>query len=576
MSDTQRIAFNKKLNEYFEYLEKQNEELNQQIDTWGKKLFYRYKYAKLGIKDKSKLPQEHVETLEKMLKEKNITPEEYLETMGKTKEVVELIKRNETKKEPITKEKTEEKSTQIQEAKTMKNLEILKKIQEDNDMQISILRQKHSERYRKFYKLSKEEYEKIGQELNELIEKRKKIGKKIQQMEIAENLLITNTPIETIIKTTGLSIEEIKSINITNTKKTIEKIETPPEPRKASKETKKEIILKMLCQKEDVSVNEIKSFFEQKNINTDDIPSIIQELRIEIPGIIKQIKEDGRNFSYSIKVDATKQMDEYKKMTTCPTIYNMDEGTFSFIVRSDMHLNMNSSKETIQKMMHLYLNFCTIRQNMPIIDLGDLADTRRPFTLKDWENQNKESIKQAYNFYKNYAKALSTAPNIKHYTLFGNHENHPYYAGIDLLEIIYEYSDNFYLLGLSKGEFKIGQDKIGVFHDKTWQNVISAKEEKDRIKRNEYIYNYLCEKMSEIAKDYIYSLIGHYHFGRINPNANFVVINNGIETALMFTAQIKNNQIEKMFVEQLSIIDNNIKRSDYQIEIYNNEKKYNK
>jgi hypothetical protein len=580
MTESQKIKFDKKLNEYFEYLKKQleKEEKNKLMDFWGNKLFYRYIYGKRESNDKSKLPKIHVETLEKKLKEVNITPEEYQKTKGNTIILVELIRKNKNNKTTLIKEEQqEEKQTKTEEVKVIRTLEQLKKIQENNAMELSILRQKHSERYKKFYNISKEEYEKIGQEINKLTEKRKKIGMKIQKMETATTLLIENTPIDEIIKKTGLSKEEIETINITD--KTIRETKKQEEihttQKKITKTEKKELIVKMLCKNEFLSLNEIRKEFKQKNINTEDLIEIMQELRTEIPGIVKKIKDDGRNFSYSIKVDAIKQMEEYQKMEICPTIYNMDEGTFSFIVRADMHLNMNSTKETIQRIMYPYLNFCT-KQNMPIIDLGDIADTRGPFTLKDWENKNKETIKQAYNFYKNYAKAISSAQNIKHYTLFGNHENHPYYAGIDPLEIIYGNSNNFYLLGFAKGEFKIGNDKIGVFHDKTWQNVISSKEEKDKSKRDEYIYEYLCEQMNEIAKNYIYSLIGHYHFGRINPNENFAVINNGIETALMFTAKIENNQIEKMYVEQLSVIDNTIRKSGYQIEIYNKEKKYNK
>ena len=237
---------------------------------------------------------------------------------------------------------------------------------------------------------------------------------------------------------------------------------------------------------------------------------------------------------------------------------------------------MTSSRDTIRKMMNPYLEYCAAKENMPIIDLGDLADTRRPFVIKDWENHDKEAIKQAYNFFKNYAQALNMAPEIKHYTLFGNHEDHPYLAGVDPIEIIYDYSKNFYLLGVGKGKFKIANDKIAVYHDKTWQNVIPATEQPDKEKRDEYIYKFLCEHMKKIASDYVYSLIGHYHFGKINPSENFAVINNGIETALMFTAEIKDNEIQKMFVKNIYTNNNQIQTSDYEIEIYNKEKKYNK
>ena len=90
--------------------------------------------------------------------------------------------------------------------------------------------------------------------------------------------------------------------------------------------------------------------------------------------------------------------------------------------------------------------------------------------------------------------------------------------------------------------------------------------------RDEYIYEYLCEEMENIAKDYIYSLMGHYHFGKHNPEQNFSVISNGIENPLLFKAILKDGQVEKMYVTELYSTNNGLKNSCYSTEIYNRGK----
>ena len=111
-----------------------------------------------------------------------------------------------------------------------------------------------------------------------------------------------------------------------------------------------------------------------------------------------------------------------------------------------------------------------------------------------------------------------------------------------------DYSTNFNLLGISRGTFKIGEDKIGVFHNEPFRTILSSQEEPKKIKRNEIIYNNLCENMKEFTKDYIYTLIGHYHFGMHNPKENFSVIENGTNNALLFKAEIKNGRVENVVV----------------------------
>ena len=334
-------------------------------------------------------------------------------------------------------------------------------------------------------------------------------------------------------------------------------------------------VLRLLCTQENTTLEEIKKQLEERNITYDGIIDTLKELKNEIPGIVRTINEDGQKENYSIRINATKILDEYKQSTASPRISNTQDGIIEFIVRSDLHFKITSSEEAIKKIIDPYMEFCTINNNIPIIDLGDLAETLKGIKYISWKNFDKNTIKNAYKFYRNYAKSIQTAPNIKHYTLLGNHDEHPYLAGVDPLEILYEYSDNFVSLGVSSGSFKLGNDKIGVYHDKKWQNVISPEEYKKK-EREEYLYEFICEETENIAKDYIYSLIGHYHFGKHNPNQNFSIINNGIESSLLFSAQIKDGHVEKMYVTELYLNGTQVKKSYYKTEIYNRGNQYRK
>lgn len=336
---------------------------------------------------------------------------------------------------------------------------------------------------------------------------------------------------------------------------------------KETRERQQQIIVKLLCKKDNVSLETIKRFLENEKIPTEGLGNSLKELRNMIPGITRVISDEETPV-YSLRVNAIKQLEQYKNDLVCPRISNVQDGKILFVVRADLHLDMTNSEDTLKKKLEPFMNFCVKRNNIPIIDLGDLAETMSGIRYADWKNFNKETARLAYKFYKNYAKVIASAPEIMHYTLLGNHDEHPYLVGVDPLEILSEYSDNFKSLGISRGSFKIGNDKIGVFHDKQWQNVVSYSEY-SKEERNQYIYEYLCEEAETIAKDYIYSLFGHYHFGMHNIEKSFSIINNGLENSLLFTAEIKDGYVEKMFVTEVG-------KRDYQIEIYNRGNQYRK
>lgn len=337
---------------------------------------------------------------------------------------------------------------------------------------------------------------------------------------------------------------------------------------KQTKEKQQQMLVKLLCSNDDVSLETIKKCLETEKIPTEGLEKTLKELRIMIPGITRVLKNEEDAPAYSLRTDAIKQLEEYKKDIVSPRISHVFDGKIEFIVRADLHLNMTNSEDTLKTKLETYFNYSAAHGNIPIIDLGDLAETLAVIKHKDWKNFDKEAAKLSYKFYKNYAKAIASAPETKHYTLLGNHDEHPYLVGVDPIEILSEYSDNFEPLGVSRGSFRIGNDSIGVFHDKTWQNIVSF-QEYSKDERDEIIYDYLCEEVEEIASDYIYSLIGHYHFGAHNIDKRFSVINNGLSGGLIFTAEVSDGHVDRMFVTELG-------HRNYQIEIYNRGNQYRK
>ena len=337
---------------------------------------------------------------------------------------------------------------------------------------------------------------------------------------------------------------------------------------KQTKERQQQMIVKLLCSADDVSLDAIRNCLEKEKIGAEGLENNLKELRHMIPGITRVLTNEEDGTAYSLRTDAIKRLEEYKKDIVCPRISYVHDGKVEFVVRSDLHLDMTNSEDTIKNKLEMYFNYSAAHGNIPIVDLGDLAETLAGIKHKEWKKFNKEAAKLSYKFYKNYARAIASAPEIKHYTLLGNHDEHPYLVGVDPIEILSEYSDNFRTLGVSKGSFKIGNDKIGVFHDKNRQNIVAfseyKKEERDRI-----IYDYVCDEVEKIASNYIYSLFGHYHFGTHNIEKHFSIINNGLGSGLVFTAEVKDGHVERMFITELSC-------KNYKTEIYNRGNQYRK
>ena len=638
MTDSQRNRFDEKIIELLNTIKKETNgeqiENFEQIDKWSRNLYLRYKYSKENVSPRYALPQDNMEILKQRLKEQNITEEEYELTKGSIKKLAstlkeknknisleELMKLREELVEKINMLKQQQTKKYIQlynltnadikaieqELKICKNkkneinkiIESKQKQENQKNNQENLIEENkeqtptqprkfdsYNQKITKLMETNKEQSEEI-KELEGIIENYetekksaiskiqenydKRLDEKQQQLE-KEYIEKLEAHVNEITKKYDKQLKE-KDAEIERQKQELEN--QPKEFVKQFKEIKekqKQAIVKLLCKNDNVKIEDIRTYLKNEKEPTEGLTDTLKELKNEIPGIVRGISEDGLEQSYSIKIDAIKQLEEYKKLIISPRISNIQDGIVSFIVCSDIHLNMKNSEEIIKKTLFPFIEYSAKNNNIPIIDLGDIAETIREIGYNSWKTMDKNTIKQAYNFYVNYAKAIASAPEIGHYTLFGNHDEHPYHSGIDPLEIILEHSNNFKLLGISSGSFKVGNDKIGVYHDKQWQNNIFNCSDK-----NEYIYNYLCEEAENFAKDYIYSLIGHYHFGKHNPELNFSVINNGIGSPLLFTAEVKDGYVERMYVTELYLINNTqYKKSNYQTEIYNRQRVYKK
>lgn len=635
MNDIQRESFIKNVAEVFETIKKQIngekiEELKK-IETWNRNIYTGYRYAKTGENNKYALSQERIELLKQKLEEENITLEEYESTKGNIKKLakikqdknysIEDLKKmreeldkviNDLKQKQTQKYKQFYKPTEKEIEDNKKNLETCQIKRNQINKMIENLEQKDEtenlkpqhENYNKkvqdliektkeqeveiieledkvktleannlniqerYYKKNKEQTEQLKKEYKEQTEQlereyKEKLNSQKEQLEGKARREIDNLKLQLDAS------EKDRQANLEKLKTQFQK------QQQENKEKQKEIIVKLLCTNDDICLNEIKEELEKENVNTEGFINTLKELQSEIPGIIKCINEVGDQFLYSIKGNALNQLHEYKKWLINTKISNLKEGQVNFIVKSDMHLNMTSSEYTIERLLYPYMDYCTKNGNIPIIDLGDMAETIKGIKYISWKEFDKNAIKLAYKFYKSYAKAISTAPQIINYGLLGNHDEHPYIAGIDPLQILFDYASNFRTLGVSSGSFEIGNDKIGVFHDKEWQNIISYKDYK-KDERDRFIYEYLCKEINQISSQYTYSLIGHYHFGKNNPEKNFSVINNGIDNPLLFTAILKDGNIEKMYVSELN--NNGIKliKSSYETEVYNRNFQYKK
>ena len=393
MTDKQKQIFDKRITEFFEMI---NKEVNgestedKNMNKWESNLFNRYLYALSGERPKNKLPKEHLDTLKAKLKENNLTEEEYEKAKGKRKQLALILKEKQTLENYTIEELTkmqQQYDKKINDLK-LKNTERYKKLYKLSEEEYIKIEKELEDLINKRKKINnllekKQETEEqktrtsktYDEKIKELIEQTKRQEETINDLNdtIKEYQQTKQTAqqeylkkfIETKHQLQAHFDEQLEKINqqleatyqgkirqqrqeyndyIEKTKHELEiKEQEIKRNLKQTKEQQKEIIIKLLCTKDDISINDIKQQLEHKNIPTEGIIEAFKEVKILIPGIVKKISNDGNIFTYSIKNDALRELEQHKNWIVSPKISNVYDGEVSFIVRSDLHLNMTNS-----------------------------------------------------------------------------------------------------------------------------------------------------------------------------------------------------------------------------------------
>ncbi|MBR5369721.1 MAG: hypothetical protein IK137_00280 [Bacilli bacterium] len=586
VTEAQKKVFKENIDEVFEIVKnaQENGELNitSQLRKWFSDQYVRYRNYKNNVNPRHILPYDHVITLETKLSEENLTLDEFEKTQGKIEILVETFKsktnskemslediiklRNETEEEcrklekklnkrklyRLTDEECNEYTKKIEEHKeTLKNLN--KQIEEATPKEEEKKEEKHSETAcKKIEELLSQNKKKdneiasLKDEIKKYREERTRLNSKYRE-DYEKQLQIYSKELDEKFNA------KLKEETDKQVKKANAKIEE-------NRQMQKKHIRNLLFTQDIVSVEDIKFKLKTLGIPSTKFDIALNDLKNEIPGIVKVIDSEGKMHSYSINANSVGRFNTLKHSNACPRISNVYEGTVQFVAIADLHADLKSSEDDLRRRLEPIHEFCTENKNIPIISLGDNADTLKDIDYDRWKQKDKEAMKLSYEFYKNYAKAISEADNISHYELFGNHEEHPYIVGIDPLEILNAYCNNITFLGAEQGSFMIGNDQIGVFHRK-FKEIHGS------------IFSSVGHEITSIAKDYIYSLIAHYHKGAHIPLQRLSFVDNKIP--LLFTAEVEDGTVKRMFVRALRLInkDNKPKLACdvYQTEIYNSE-----
>ena len=584
VTDKQKELFNGKLGVVLD-IENINisDENRKKHITWLKNVYYKYL--------NNTLPEEHKKDLEDNLQKRNITREEFLETKGNLDMFITLYKSKEDPKQ-----------------ETIEELE----------NELAKLSKKHTPKGKILYRLTDEEYNEIGKQISELEEKIKELSKKLSETtpkeEIKEEKVSNNAQkkIEELIVTNKQKDAEIVELKNElakqreerafysnkyreeaereleihkkqledefdkRVKNTVEeKIIQNNHKEEGIKEQQKNYIRKRLLEGKSLSLEDIKSGLKDAKISTNKLDIALNELRIEIPGIVRKIDNEGLLQTYSIGVPSTNILETYKKTTACPRISNVFDGTVKFILDADPHIPLECTEDEMKKAREPFLQYSSLNDNIPIIGLGDYADTDKNINYTRWQKMDPEAIKYSYRFYKYFAKAAATAPKTKHYVLLGNHDEHTFLVGMNPVEIMNDNSDNIIFLGADKGAFMLGNDKIGVFHglDTVALNEASGMR---KAEARMLMYNRVNEEIKRYIKDYIYALIAHYHQTIHNPLQQFSLIYG----PALCTAEIEDGHVKRIFIQSLhrTKAGDNFVEEYYpcQTEIYNSNYQYKK
>ena len=586
ISEERKKAFNDGLNNIFNETIRNNNGTYEKCSQWLKNLYYRYK--------NDTLPEEHKLALEARLHNKNISKEEFLDTKGNIDLLLELAK---SKKEPKVNSEKEEIDNQLNEL----------------EKEIISLESKITKRNKVLYRLSDEDCEETKRKIKELKEKRKELNAKLKAMEPKEEVankesVTANKKIEEL-----LSSNKEKDTKITELENEIAKykeerafynnkykaeyekkfeIYSKQKDEEANERIKTEVrkgidkatakeeenrnvqkrhIRNLLFTNNIVSLDDIKFRLKTAGCSATKLDIAINELRNEIPGIIRVLDKDGQSVNYSLSANAANINSALKSINVCPRISNVMSGKVSYIIRADLHISLNSKESDIKKVLEPYFEFSTLNKNIPILDLGDVGDTLEEMEHCQWTSGNREAAESIYSFFRDYAKIISTVPSIKHYQQYGNHDSHAFLVGIDPVEIINSYSNNITSLGVGKGAYMIGNDKIGVLHGIDSIPCIPKK-------TMESFRNNLCtaieEELPQIITDEIYTFISHYHTGLHKPLQHYSLIANN--QPLLVTTEVADGQITKIYVQKLLLTKNEktFNIDSYPIEIYDSGTQY--
>ena len=555
---------------------------------WLKQLYFKY--------INNTLTEEYKEILDQKLKKRNITIEEFLETEGELDEFIALYT---GKKDPCRKTSPEEKikilkdknkeliaaneAAKSKSDKTIADLtqELKKKNKEIDSLQAEI--DGHSKRTdlytAKYEKLKTEsDEEKAGLKatikerdntITTLAKKNSSLQKELEERDAKIRRLKSKSDEEKLKATIREQDKTITTLNKKNSsfqkelEETKGKLKTEIATRdREIKELKAEIaekndtqkiktigkkrLLKLLCSKDIVTIQEIKNCLIDAKIPPEDILAILYELRCEIPSIIQSMDKNGKDILYTIQGNATKRLNEFQNMNFCPSLSNIQDGTIECILVADFHLKENSL-DAMKRKLDPFFDFSSKNRNVPITNFGDIQDSIY-YMKKNKRLSDKDVIKYTYTFWENYAKALATCPETEHFTEFGNHEEEVYFRGIDPLEIINNNCNNFTFLGINQGAIKVGNDKIGIYHKlHSLPNAYTIQE----------TYNSICADVKNIIKDNIYFFMGHLHISRHNPSLGFSLIGNDTENALYCTIEMKAGSVEKIYLTRLILLYNN-------------------
>ncbi|MBP3920031.1 MAG: hypothetical protein J6D28_00530 [Bacilli bacterium] len=595
MTDTQKQRKIQELNEWFKLLNENTieeliekfgeEELNDKRNKFYQNIYYRYKIKGENRNSNKAMGADSAKLLEDVITSFGLSIEEFLNSKGNFEKIIELLNKNKSNLKKMT-------------------LEELEKLKETKISEKKALTKYTTERGKALYKLSdeliKENKEKIAELSTEIASISKEINMRISESEIE---IIDCNEIE-IIDCSEFELDKykkqtdaLKELHQLEVKKFEDKLKTISSENKSLQEenetlktrisdyiellkeqknklleqneqTKKQLkeeIIELLLTKPILTYKSIQSSLST-HIELEYLKSIMLEVKEEIPGLWERILPDGKNSYFTLGNNNRSIIDNYSRYLTELNLLGqapIKNRTLKFIVRSDLHLDMKYTQDDMKQLFEPYFNFSAENENASIIDLGDIADTYKYYDFNDYKNASIETIKLSYNFFKNYAESISTSKDTLQYTLIGNHDIHPFYAGINPIKLMQNYSDNFRYIGTLSGSLKIKNLKIGLFHgitpDAKYALYNSASFDTQDFRN----------KLNKLSEQYDMMLIGHYHRGKIYTANNAIIVRNGIKNSILLTVNIENNEVESVCADLMFLSQSGKLCSCYQAEIYN-------